>query len=73
MRRLLAPLALCLAALQSAHCHPPDPLAASPFGFSCDNQTTYPLEAYCPQMAEAGIGWTRGFPTTGGTEPERGR
>jgi hypothetical protein len=48
-------------------------LSASPFGFSCDNQTTYALEAYCPRMAEAGIGWIRGFPTAGVTEPERAR
>ena len=34
----------------------------SPFGFSCDNQTTYTLASYCPQMAKAGIRWIRGFP-----------
>lgn len=47
-------------------------LEASPFGFSCDNQTTYTLADYCPQMARAGIAWIRGFPTANVVEPERG-
>ncbi len=46
---------------------------SSPFGFSCDNQTTYTLATYCPQMAKAGIRWIRGFPTFNVLEPERGR
>ena len=46
---------------------------ASPFGFSCDNQTTYSLGTYCPQMARAGITWIRGFPTFNVIEPVQGR
>ncbi len=45
----------------------------SPFGFSCDNQTTYTLASYCPQMAKAGLRWIRGFPTFNVIEPEQGR
>lgn len=45
----------------------------NPFGFSCDNQTTYTLATYCPEMAKAGIKWIRGFPTFNVVEPERGR
>ena len=45
----------------------------SPFGFSCDNQTTYTLASYCPQMARAGIRWIRGFPTFNVIEPSQGR
>jgi polysaccharide biosynthesis protein PslG len=45
----------------------------SPFGFSCDNQTTYTLETYCPQMAKAGIRWIRGFPTFNVIEPAQGK
>ncbi len=43
---------------------------SSPFGFSCDNQTTYTLASYCPQMAKAGMRWIRGFPTFNVLEPE---
>ena len=46
---------------------------ASPFGFSCDNQTTYTLAGYCPQMARAGLRWLRGFPTFNVIEPAPGR
>ena len=46
---------------------------SSPFGFSCDNQTTYTLASYCPQMAKAGLRWIRGFPTFNVIEPEQGR
>ena len=45
----------------------------SPFGFSCDNQTTYTLATYCPQMAKAGIKWIRGFPTFNVIEPVEGK
>lgn len=45
----------------------------SPFGFSCDNATTYTLANYCGRMAEAGLIWIRGFPTFNVLEPERGR
>src|SRR5262249_26792584 len=45
----------------------------SPFGFACDNQTTYTLRGYCPQMAQAGLNWIRGFPTFNVIEPARGR
>ncbi len=45
----------------------------SPFGFSCDNQTTYTLASYCPQMARAGIRWIRGFPTFNVIEPAQGK
>jgi polysaccharide biosynthesis protein PslG len=45
----------------------------SPFGFSCDNQTTYTLATYCPQMAKAGIRWIRGFPTFNVIEPTQGK
>ena len=45
----------------------------SPFGFSCDNQTTYTLASYCPQMAKAGIRWIRGFPTFNVIEPAQGK
>ena len=44
----------------------------NPFGFSCDNQTTYTLATYCPQMAKAGIKWIRGFPTFNVVEPKEG-
>ena len=37
---------------------------ASPLGFSCDNQTTYTLGTFCPQMARAGIACS----TQSGTE-----
>lgn len=46
---------------------------SSPFGFSCDNQTTYTLESYCPQMARAGMKWIRGFPTFNVIEPSPGK
>jgi polysaccharide biosynthesis protein PslG len=46
---------------------------ASPFGFACDNQTTYTLAGYCPQMAKAGLRWLRGFPTFNVIEPAPGR
>ena len=46
---------------------------ASPFGFSVDNQTTYTLGDYCPQMAKAGLSWVRGFPTFNVIEPAPGR
>ena len=46
---------------------------ASPFGFSCDNQTTYTLAGYCPQMAKAGLRWLRGFPTFNVIEPAQGK
>ena len=56
---------------------PPDDGApgsdASPFGFSADNQTTYSLGTYAPQMARAGIKWIRGFPTFNVIEPTEGR
>ena len=66
-------MGLCLVALQSAHGQSPEGLETSPFGFSCDNQTTYSLATYCPRMAEAGIKWIRGFPTANVVEPEKGR
>jgi hypothetical protein len=46
---------------------------ASPFGFACDNRTTYTLADYCPQMAKAGLRWLRGFPTFNVIEPAEGR
>ena len=45
----------------------------SPFGISCDNNTTYTLASYCPQMAKAGIRWIRGFPTFNVIEPVQGK
>lgn len=51
---------------------PADP-ELNPFGFSCDNQTTYTLAEYLPQMAAAGLRWIRGFPTANVIQPERGR
>jgi hypothetical protein len=79
MQRTLTGAVLCLAAAlwlvgaQSAYGQSAEGLDASPFGFSCDNQTTYSLATYCPKMAEAGIKWIRGFPTANVTEPERGK
>jgi len=67
MHRTLA-LALCLAAPAAAQ-----ELDASPFGFSCCNQTTYSLADFCPKMAAAGLKWVRAFPTANVVEPERGR
>lgn len=79
MQRVIAILGLCSAILvgmaspQVASAQDAAALEASPFGFSCDNATTYSLAAYCPQMAAAGITWIRGFPTANVLEPERGR
>jgi len=50
-----------------------DPLDACPFGFSCDNQTTYTLASYCGRMADVGLRWIRGFPTFNVLEPEEAR
>jgi hypothetical protein len=73
-RVALSPVvALWLAALSAAHGQSLEGLETSPFGFSCDNQTTYTLATYCPKMAQAGIKWIRGFPTANVVEPERGR
>ena len=69
---LCSTVGLCLAA-PSARTQPPAALDTSPFGFSCDHQTTFTLDQYCARMAEAGITWIRGFPTAGTTEPERGK
>ncbi|MCX7599386.1 MAG: endo-1,4-beta-xylanase, partial [Armatimonadetes bacterium] len=44
-----------------------------PFGFSCDNATTYSLANYCGRMAEVGLRWIRGFPSFNVLEPEQGR
>jgi polysaccharide biosynthesis protein PslG len=66
---LLSLSALCAPSAAQA----PDGLETSPFGFSCDNQTTYTLDRYCARMAEAGITWIRGFPTANVVEPERGK
>jgi len=79
MRHALSGVALGIVAalgaawLPAAHAQAPAGLDASPFGFSCDNQTTYTLATYCPRMAEAGIRWIRGFPTANVLEPEKGR
>ncbi|MBM3476765.1 MAG: hypothetical protein FJX75_26130 [Armatimonadetes bacterium] len=79
MRRTLTGAVLCLAAALwllgglGVHGQSPEGLETNPFGFSCDNQTTYTLATYCPRMAEAGIRWIRGFPTANVVEPEKGR
>jgi len=70
---LCSAVALCLAAPHSGYGQGTEDLDMSPFGFSCDNQTTYSLATYCPRMAQAGIKWIRGFPTANVVEPERGR
>jgi polysaccharide biosynthesis protein PslG len=75
MQRLALLLAACLSlALPLAgHAQGNPDAALSPFGYSCDNQTTYTLETYLPQMAAAGIRWIRGFPTANVLAPEQGR
>lgn len=50
-----------------------DPVEECPFGFSCDNATTYTLAKYCGRMAEAGLRWIRGFIPFNVLEPEQGR
>jgi hypothetical protein len=67
---MLVVVLLCLVVPRIAHAETTD---TSPFGFSCDNQTTYSLPTYCAQMARAGIRWIRGFPTFNVVEPAEGR
>jgi Glycosyl hydrolase family 10 len=70
---LLSVAGLWFAAPRGAYGQSTEGLDTSPFGFSCDNQTTYSLATYCPKMAQAGLKWIRGFPTANVVEPERGR
>jgi hypothetical protein len=70
---LCSAMVLCVVGERGAYAQAPAGLDANPFGFSCDNQTTYTLATYCPRMAEAGIRWIRGFPTANVLEPEKGR
>jgi polysaccharide biosynthesis protein PslG len=75
MRRTALLLAICLCAAlpAAAHAQGAADLDACPFGYSCDNQTTYTLDTYLPQIAAAGIRWIRGFPTANVLSPEQSR
>jgi len=74
MRPLLALLAVGVLALPGTYAQAPPTVDASPFGFSCDNQTTHTLEGYCPRMTAAATtqGQRRrdgGASPAGGSEP----